>query len=113
MKPTLHDDSFADTAVAQAACILCETDYGITNAIALLIRPLDVRGDESGNHPGESFVMARLTREELREMVAWLDEDWAAQVAVTPDIVTANAKVRGAGTASAGLPGYTAGDNTE
>lgn len=86
MKPTLHDDSFTDKSVAQAACILCETDHGITNAISLLIRPLDIRSDESGNHPGESFVMATLTREELREMVAWLDEDWAAQVAATPDI---------------------------
>jgi hypothetical protein len=27
--------------------------------------------------------------------------------------LTPNAKVSGAGTASAGLPGYTAGDNTE
>lgn len=85
-KPTLHDDSFIDKAVAQAACCLVDTDYGITNAIHLLIRPHDVRGDESGAHPGESFVMAMLTREELREMVEWLDEDWAAQVAVTPDI---------------------------
>lgn len=37
----------------------------------------------------------------------------AAMVAVWEMLETPNAKVSGAGTASAGLPGYTAGDNTE
>ena len=39
----------------------------------------------------------------------WIRRDWQGGAAFT----TPNAKVRGAGTASAGLPGYTAGDNTE
>ena len=38
----------------------------------------------------------------------------AGDTAVQGDmLLPANAKVSGAGTASAGLPGYTAGDNTE
>lgn len=76
LEPTLADDSFQDEALAQAACVLWKTEDGkITNAVQLLVRPTDVRGDESGEHPGESFVMVTITREELRAMLNWLDED--------------------------------------
>ncbi len=37
----------------------------------------------------------------------------AKKRAIESGYMTPNAKVSGAGTASAGLPGYTAGDNTE
>lgn len=85
-EPTLLDDSFIDQSLAQAACCLWHrADGGMTNAIQLLIRPMDVRGDESGNHPGEEFVMVTITREELRAMVTWLDEDWARDIALLGD----------------------------
>lgn len=82
--PTLEDDSFVDKAIATVGYVLWDRhDGGITNAVQLLLRPLDVRGDEAGGHPGESFVMATLTREEIREILAVLDEDWANQLQCT------------------------------
>lgn len=84
--PTLADDSFVDKAIAQMSCALWERHGGgITNAISLLVRPIDIRGDEAGGHPGEKFVMLTITREEVREMLEWLDDDWANQVSITGD----------------------------
>jgi len=60
----------------------CKDGVTMTNAVQLLVRPADVRGDESGGHPGESFVMVTITREELTEMLAALTADWAEVTAV-------------------------------
>jgi hypothetical protein len=76
--PTLDDDSLVDKAIAQVSISLWDShDGGMTNAVVLLVRPLDVRCDESGGHPGESFVMITITREEIAEMQKALDADWA------------------------------------
>ena len=84
--PSLDDDSFVDKAIATMAITLWDRHYGgTTNAVQLLVRPTDMRSDESGEHPGETFVMVTLTREELRALLTELDEDWALQVAVTGD----------------------------
>lgn len=85
--PTLECDSFVDKAIATCSYCLWERhDGGITNAIQLLVRPLDVRCDESGSHPDENgFVMITITREELREMVKLLDEDWRRDVLLLGD----------------------------
>lgn len=76
-KPTLEDGDFFDRAVAQVGCHVVNTYRGTTNAISLLVRPIDIRSDESGEHPGETFVMVSLTREELHEIVKLADDDWA------------------------------------
>lgn len=87
--PALADDTFADKAIAQMSIALAETPAGtLTNAVQLLVRPTDVRGDESGAHPGESFVMATITREEVRAMQAALDADWADHLRCTQPITT-------------------------
>lgn len=79
--PTLEDDSFVDKAIATfGICLWDRHDGGTTNAVQLLVRPVDVRCDESGGHPGESFVMVTITREELRGLLEQLDSDWAASV---------------------------------
>lgn len=84
--PTLADDSFVDPAIAtMGICLWDRRGGGMTNAVQLLVRPLDVRSDESGAHPGESFVMVTLTREELRAMLAELDRDWSEVVSVCGD----------------------------
>ena len=76
--PTLDDDSFVDQAIATCSLALWHRkDGAMTNAVQLLVRPLDVRGDESGGHPGERFVMVTITREEVRAMLAALDADMA------------------------------------
>ncbi len=76
-EPTLEDNSFVDKAIGNIAISLWERpDGGVTNAIQLLVRPLDIRCDESGRLPGEDFVMVTITREELRAMLVQLDEDW-------------------------------------
>lgn len=85
-EPTLENDSFVDKAIATAGiCLWDRHDGGITNAVQLLVRPLDVRGDESGEHPGESFVMVTITREEMRGLLAALDQDWADVIKYTGD----------------------------
>jgi hypothetical protein len=81
--PTLIANSFVDKAIA--TCGICLWDKhggGTTNAVQLLVRPIDVRSDESGQCPGETFVMLTITREELREMLRELDEDWGAHLMV-------------------------------
>jgi len=76
--PTLENDSFVDKAIATVSvCLWDRKDGGMTNAVQLLVRPLDLRGDESGSHPGEQFVMVTITREEMRDMLKELDIDWA------------------------------------
>lgn len=80
---------FVDPAVAACAITLWDRkDGAMTNAVQLLVRPLDVRGDESGEHPGESFVMVTLTREELRAMLKALEEDLAECMAAHSDGAT-------------------------
>lgn len=82
--PTLADDTFADKAIAQMSIALADTPAGtLTNAVQLLVRPTDVRSDESGAHPGESFVMATILQEEVRAMQAALDADWADHLRCT------------------------------
>lgn len=84
--PALEDGSFVDPAIAtMGICLWDRHGGGITSAVQLLVRPLDVRSDESGGHPGESFVMVTLTREELREMLAAVDADWSEVVSVCGD----------------------------
>lgn len=76
--PTLEDDTFVDPAIATCSLALWpRKDGAMTNAVQLLVRPLDVRGDEAGGHPGERFVMVTITREEVRAMLAALEEDMA------------------------------------
>lgn len=77
----MNRNSSMDKAVAQTSICLWEGhDGGVTNAVQLLVRPLDVRGDDSGEHPGEKFVMVTITREEIAEMQKALDDDWADHV---------------------------------
>lgn len=85
--PTLENDSFVDPAIASfSICLWDRHGGGATSAAQLLVRPIDVRGDESGEHPGERFVMVTLTREELRVMLAELDADWATIVTHCGDL---------------------------
>ena len=80
-KITLADDSFVDPALAQCSVALWnEKDGRMCSAIQLLIRPLDVRGDEAGGHPGEEFVMVTITRDELRAILDFVEEDWRRTV---------------------------------
>lgn len=73
----LANDSFVDKAVASVGICLWNDRAGkITNAVQLLVRPIDIRSDESGDHPGESFVHLTITREEVKAMLQALDEDW-------------------------------------
>lgn len=75
--PTLEINSFVDPNIANFGICLWERhDGGITSAIQILVRPNDIRCDESGMCPGESFVMMTITREEMREMLKQLDDDW-------------------------------------
>lgn len=68
--PTLADDTFVDPAIATCSLTLWERKGGgMTTAVQLLVRPSDMRGDESGGHPGERFVMVTITREELAAML--------------------------------------------
>lgn len=77
-EPTLEDDSFVDPAIATCSLTLWERkDGAMTNAVQLLVRPTDVRGDEAGGHPGEKFVMVTITREEVAAMLKALAEDAA------------------------------------
>ena len=77
-EPTLEDDTFVDPAIANCCLTLWERkDGAMTNAVQLLVRPTDVRGDESGGHPGERFVMVTITREEVAAMLKALNEDAA------------------------------------
>lgn len=77
-EPTLEDDSFVDPAIATCSLTLWERkDGAMTNAVQLLVRPIDVRGDESGAHPGERFLMVTITREEVAAMLKALAEDAA------------------------------------
>jgi hypothetical protein len=90
---TLADDSLVDPAIAQVALTLWnENDGRMCSAVQLLVRPLDVRGDEAGGHPGESFVMLTITRDELRAMLDAVEADWAASVKCAGD---PNAEVLG------------------
>lgn len=76
--PTLEDDSFVDPAIAACSLALWSRKDGtMINAVQLLVKPLDVRGDESGGHPGERFVMVTITREEVRAMLHALKQDMA------------------------------------
>lgn len=86
-KPSLENDSFVDKNIATVGiCLWDRHDGGITNAVQLLVRPLDIRCDESGAHPDESgFVMLTITREEMRGLLAELDEDWADIVKYSGD----------------------------
>lgn len=78
---TLENDSLVDPAIAQVALTLWnEKDGRMCSAVQLLVRPLDVRGDESGGHPGEQFVMLTITRDELQAMLKAVEEDWADSV---------------------------------
>ncbi len=79
--PTLDNDSFVDKAIAAMSIALWDSPTGgVTNAVQILVRPTDVRSDESGAHPGESFVMLTVVREEIREMLRALNDDWADQL---------------------------------
>jgi hypothetical protein len=99
---SLADDSLVDPAIAQVAATLWnEKDGRMCSAVQILVRPLDVRGDEAGGHPGEEFVMVTITRDELRAMLDFVEEDWRLTVQYAGD---PNAEVSGTGTASAGLP---------
>lgn len=81
--PTLAANTFVDKAIATCGICLWEKfGGGTTNAVQLLVRPTDIRIDESGECPGEKFVMLTITREELRKMLRELDEDWGAHLMV-------------------------------
>ena len=79
--PILEDDTLVDKAIAQVSiCLWDSHDGGMTNAVQMLVRPVDIRSDESGGHPGEKFIMLTITREEIAEMQKALDADWADHV---------------------------------
>jgi len=81
MTISLADDSLVDPAIAQVSATLWnEKDGRMCSAVQLLVRPLDVRGDEAGGHPGEEFVMVTITRDELRSMLDFVDGDWAETI---------------------------------
>lgn len=83
---TLADDSLVDPAIAQVAATLWnEKDGRMCSAVQLLVRPLDVRGDEAGGHPGEEFVMVTITRDELRAMLDFVEEDWRRTIQCAGD----------------------------
>lgn len=76
--PTLLDDEFTDPAIAACHLTLWDRQDGaMTNAVQLLVRPADLRGDESGAHPGERFVMVTILREEIEAMLHELQADLA------------------------------------
>lgn len=79
---SLNNDSLQDKNIATVSVGLEYNAKGkMTNAIELLIRPNDVRCDESGEHPDETgFVLARITREEIEAMLEWLQQDWADHI---------------------------------
>ena len=54
--PTLENDKFEDKAIAAMSVGLESYQSEMTNAVYILVRPIDVLSDESGQHPGESFV---------------------------------------------------------
>lgn len=67
-----------DQSIANAEIGLHDTpDGGMTNAITFLVRPEQYVTDASGAHPGEMFIAVTLTREEVRDALANLDQDWA------------------------------------
>ena len=78
MQTTSSTFEFVDKAIATYGITLWDNTLGqITNAAQFLIRPTDMRIDESGQYPGETFVMATLTRDELRSVLDDLEQDWA------------------------------------
>jgi len=84
--PSLSNDNLVDPGIATVSvCLWDRFDGGITNAVQLLVRPINLRADESGEHPGESFVMVTITREEMRAMLTELDADWTDTVRVCGD----------------------------
>ena len=80
--PTLNNDSFNDRNIATFSIALTDLKSGfITNEAQLLIRPVDIRCDESGEHPNETgFALIRITRQELQEMLRELNADWADHI---------------------------------
>lgn len=80
-------DGFYDAHLAQTGCVAIVCEDGITNGVCLLVRPHAGVRDESGEHPGETFVEVTLTRQEVRAIADWLDEDWRYQVSATPHVL--------------------------
>lgn len=60
-------------------------DGEMTNVAYILARPSRPCSDESGKHPGESFVEICLTRTEVRQLLASLDADWADTIRICGD----------------------------
>lgn len=84
--PSLADDSFDDKALAAIGLSLCSLPGGeVSNRAELLVRPTDMRSDESGEHPGERFVLVTITREEVRALLTMMDEDVAEVRATAND----------------------------
>lgn len=78
--PSLEANTFVDPNIGNLGLTVWERhDGGLTSAVQLLVRPVDLRCDESGELPG-LFVMVTLTREELRALLRLADEDWAETV---------------------------------
>ncbi len=79
--PSLDNDDFADPAVA-TVCFGLEhnKDGSPTNCVYVLVRPIDIRCDESGDHPDEDgFVSFHFTYEEIAEIKKAMEQDWADQ----------------------------------
>lgn len=67
-----------DASIANIEIGIHSTRNGqITNAATFLVRPGRLVNDESGEHPGEQFIEITLTRQEVRDVLQSLDEDWA------------------------------------
>jgi hypothetical protein len=80
--PTLETNSFVDPNIGTFGIALWNRHCGgMTSAVQILVRPNDIRCDESGQLPGERFVMLTLTLEELKELVKCVQRDWDDTVA--------------------------------
>lgn len=85
-KPIKQD--YFDSDIATAHCgVEVLPDGTITNAAYLLVRDQPLWPDESGEHPDEGFIHVALTREDVQEMLTWLNADWeeTAQICGNPN----------------------------
>ncbi|MGE0329735.1 MAG: hypothetical protein AB7P37_03470 [Ramlibacter sp.] len=77
-RDTVSNDApkFSDPAFGSYSLTLDTDDAGnIESRACLLVRLTDIRGDESGELPGEKFATASLSRQELHAMLRDLDRD--------------------------------------
>jgi hypothetical protein len=92
--------TFQDPNFGTYGLELCDApDGSLTNRASILVRLNDLRGDESGELPGETFAMASLTRAEVRQMLDDLDADLLDQLRYTGTPAERQAELRVAASA--------------